>query len=152
MDDRGTNVATPLEALVTEEAVAEAAAAGVILLASAANRDVAVLSHAPMLHRGASTSGGASPAASHGLVDQLFIARIAQAIVQLAAAIPGDTPEAAARDVARVTLAELFGDALRKPELEIAIVSSPPCLEVTVRPCGFHGVSLEEVTLGAPLG
>lgn len=152
LDDRGTTVATPLEALVSEEAASEAAAAGVAVFASAANQDVAILAHAPVLHRPASTGGGASPAASLCLVDQLFVARVAQAIVQLAAAIPGDTPEAAAREVARVTLAELFADAPRKPEVDVAIAGAPPCLEVTLRPRGFHGVRLEEVTLGAPLG
>ena len=152
LDDRGTAVATPLEALVSEEAAAEAGAAGVMVFASAANQDVAILAHAPMLHRGASSGGGTSPAASLGLVDQLFVARVAQAIVQLAAAIPSDTPEPAACEVARVTLAELFGDAPRKPEVAVAVTGAPACLEVTLRPRGFHGVRLEEVTLGAPLG
>ncbi|MBX3207555.1 MAG: type VI secretion system contractile sheath large subunit [Labilithrix sp.] len=152
LDDRGTRVATPLEALVSEEAAAEAAAAGLIVLASAVNRDVAVVAHARTLYRGASPSGGASPPAAHGLADQLFVARLAKAIVQLAAAIPADTPDDAARDVARVALADLFGDAPRRPELEIALSGAPRCLEVTVRPRGFFGVRLEEVTLGAPLG
>ncbi|MBX3261212.1 MAG: type VI secretion system contractile sheath large subunit [Labilithrix sp.] len=152
VDDRGTRVATPLEALASEEAAAEAAAAGLILLASAVDRDVAVVSHARTLYRGASTAGGASPAAAHGLADQLFVARLAKAIVQLAAAIPSDTPDDAARDVARVALADLFGDAPRRPELEIALTGAPRCLEVTVRPRGFFGVRLEEATLGVPLG
>jgi hypothetical protein len=151
VDDRGSGVATPLEALVTEAAAAECAASGVIVFASADNSDVAILPHANVLHRGASAGGGATPAASSGLVDQLFVARIAHAIAQLAAAIPGDTPTAAAKDVARLTLAELFGDAPRKPELDVAIGGVPPCLEVVVRPRGFHGVRLEEITLGAPL-
>ncbi|MBX3222272.1 MAG: type VI secretion system contractile sheath large subunit [Labilithrix sp.] len=152
VDDRGARVATPLEALASEEAASEAAAAGLILLASAVNRDVAVVAHARTLYRGASTGGGASPAAAHGLADQLFIARVAKAIVQLAGAIPADTPDDAARDVARVALAELFGDAPRRPEIEIALTGAPRCLEVTVRPRGFFGVRLEEATLGAPLG
>ena len=152
LDDRGTTVATPLEALVSEEAAAEAAGAGVIVLASAANQDVALLAHAPMLHRPAAAGGGEAPAASLGLVDQLFVARLAQAVIQLAAAIPADTPEAAAREVAQVALAELFDGAPRKPEVDVAIAGAPPCLEVTLRPRGFHAVRLEEVTLGAPLG
>lgn len=152
LDDRGTVVATPLEALVSEEAASEAAAAGVAVFASAANQDVAILAYAPMLHRGASTGGGTSPAASLGLVDQLFVARVAQAIMQLAAAIPSDTPEAAARQVAQLTFTELFAGAPRQPDVDIAIAGAPPCLEVTLRPRGFHGVRLEEVTLGAPLG
>jgi hypothetical protein len=143
---------TPLEALASEATAAEAAAAGLMLFASVANKDVAILAHAPTLYRGAATTGGAPPAAAHGLVDQIFVARIARAIVQLAAAIPGDTPPSAVAEVAKLALTELFGDAPRRPEVEIAVGGVPPCLEVTVRPRGFHGVRLEEVTLGAPLG
>ncbi|HVJ90948.1 MAG TPA: type VI secretion system contractile sheath large subunit [Labilithrix sp.] len=151
-DDRGTSVATPLEVLVTDEAAAEAAAAGLILFASRPNTDTAVLAHAPTLHRARSTMGGTSPAAMHGLADQLFVARTARAIEMLAATIPGDTSEAGVRDAVRAKLAELFGDAHRKPELEISVTGAPACVEVTVRPRGFHGVRLEEVTFGAPLG
>ena len=151
VDNRGSAVATPLEVLADADAVAEAAAAGLGLFASAPNTDAAVLSNVPVFHRAPSTGGGASSAATHGLADQLFVARLAQAVVQLAAAIPGDTPEAAARDVALVALTDLFGDAPRRPELDVAIAGAPPCLEVTVRPRGFHGVRIEEVTLGAPL-
>jgi hypothetical protein len=152
LDDRGTGVATPLEALVSEEAAAECAAAGITVFASVANSDVAILPYAPVLYRPASASGGASAAASHGLADQLFVARVAQAITQLAAAIRADTPEGAARDVARLTLAELFGNAPKRPEIDVAIHGTPPRLEVVLRPRGFYGVRLEEVTLGAPLG
>lgn len=159
VDDRGTEVATPLEALVTTDVAAEAATAGVALFASAPNQDVAVLAHAPMLHRGAVTPGGASPPAALTLGDQLFVARLATAIVQLASAIPQGTPEAAAREVALLSLSELFAaggehatTTLRAPELTVRVAGSPASIEITVRPRGFRGVRLDEITLGAPLG
>lgn len=152
LDDRGTEVATPLEALVTEPTAAEAAAAGMILFASAANQDIAVLTRASMLHRAPSTSGGTAAAASLGLADQLFVARVAQAVVQLAAAIPRETPPAAACDVARLALADLFGaEASNRPAIDVSIAGAPPRLEVTVRPRGFFDVRLEEAILEAPL-
>jgi hypothetical protein len=93
---------------------------------------------------------GASPAASLTLGDQLFVSRLATAIVQLASAIPQGTPEAAVREVALVSLAGLFTE--RAPEMSVRVAGTPASLEVTVRPRGFPGVKLEEVTLGAPLG
>jgi hypothetical protein len=152
LDDRGTEVATPLEALVAEPTAAEAAAAGMILFASAANQDIAVLTRASMLHRAPSTSGGTAAAASLGLADQLFVARVAQAVVQLAAAIPRETPPAAACEVARLALADLFGgQASNRPALDVTIAGAPPSLEVTVKPRGFFDVRLDEATLAAPL-
>ncbi|MDB4997907.1 MAG: hypothetical protein JWM74_5339 [Myxococcaceae bacterium] len=152
LDDRGSEVQTPLEALATDPTAAEAAAAGIILFASAANKDVAILTRASMLHSATSTSGGMAAAASLGLADQLFVARVAHAVVQLAAAIPGETPPAAACDVARLALADLFGvDAASRPSIDVTIAGSPPTLEVTVKPRGFFDVRLEEATLAARL-
>jgi hypothetical protein len=97
-----------------------------------------------------------SGAASGTLGDQLFVARVAHAVVQLAAAIPRDTPPAAAREVARLALADLFAKAApaaaRAPEADVALVQDEALLEVTVRPRGFLGVGLAEVTLRARLG
>lgn len=145
----GVSIAT--EAAATADAAREAADAGIALFCSSANEDVAVLPHVPVLHRAASTQGGAASPATHTLGDQLFVARVAQAILQLAAAIPASTPEGVARDVVRVALAELWGDTAKKPEIDVKIAGAPPMLEVTLRPKGFHAVRLEEITLGAPL-
>lgn len=145
----GASVAT--EAPANQDSAKEAAAAGIALFCSAANQDVAVLPDAPTVHRAPSTQGGAPSAATHSLADQMFVARIANAIIQLAAAIPSNTPEGAARDVVRVALAELFGESGKKPEVDVKITGAPAMLEVTIRPRGFGGVKLEEATLGAPL-
>jgi hypothetical protein len=145
----GSSIAT--EAPANQDSAKEAAAAGIALFCSAANQDVAVLADAPTAFRAPSTQGGAASAATHSLADQMFVARVANAIVQLAAAIPANTPEGAVRDVVRVALAELFGDTAKKPDVDVKVTGMPAMLEVTLRPRGFGGVKLEEATLGAPL-
>lgn len=145
----GESIAT--EARTTSDAAAEAAQAGVALFCSASNDDVAVLSGVPSVHRAPSTQGGAAAAATHSLDDQLFIARVTHAIIQIAAAIPASTSEDAVRDVVKVALGELFGEAGNRPELDVKITGAPACLEVTIRPRGFLGLKLEEAILGAPL-
>jgi hypothetical protein len=145
-------VALSTEALVHDDVALEAAKAGVALLTSAPNRDIAILAFAPALYRGPSVPGGASLPAQGTLADQLFVARLANAVVQLASAIPRDTPAAAAREVATAALAELFTGSADRPELEVAVTEEGgPALEVTVRTHGFLGVSLPEATLRAPL-
>jgi hypothetical protein len=118
-------VATPLEALVTADAAAEAAAAGVIVLASAPNTDTAVLAHAPMLHRPAT------------LADQLFAARLAQAVRQLGAA-------AASVELARTALGELLG---AEHEIDAEVSGEPPSLTVIVKPARgrFQDARMEEI-------
>ena len=145
LDDRGTQVATPLEALVTEQAAREAASAGVAVFASVENRDVAILADAPMVHR----TADAVPALRLG--DQLFVTRVARLVMQIAAAIPQGTDEQAARDVVRISLAEVFGSSPNTPEISVAMARSGAAMEVTLRPRGFQGVRIDEVTFGAAL-
>ncbi|MBX3231375.1 MAG: type VI secretion system contractile sheath large subunit [Labilithrix sp.] len=137
----------PLEATVTEDVATEAAAAGVILLASTDGG--AMIAEANVLHREASR-GGTSPAASLSLVDQLFLVRLGQTVTQLAASIPAGSDPAAAREAALVVLTELFAQGNgKKPTIDVAIAGR--MLEVTVRARGFEEVRLDEATLGARL-
>ena len=149
--DRGEDAAVPLEVVPSEDAVREVARAGLTMLTCAPNTDAAVLSRAPVLHRGASPSGPA--AASGTLGDQIFIGLFARAVQQVAAAIPAGTDPRAAEEVARITLAEMFERA-PPPGPEIAAKDDPArgSLTVTVRPRRFAGITLEELTLGAALG
>jgi hypothetical protein len=78
------------------------------------------------------------------------LARLARAVEAVAAAIPADSEVSAARDVARLALADLFEAIPHRPELTVAISSRQ--LEVTARARGFFDVRLEEVTLSARLG
>jgi hypothetical protein len=149
-DERGRQA--PLEVIPSDDAVKDAARAGLTLLACAPNTDAAVLSRAPMLHRPAGAGGGAG-AADATLADQLFVGRLGRAVGQVAAAIPRDTDPRAAGEVARIALAELFVDAAPPgPEIFAKVDPARGALTVTVRPHRFAGVAIEEVTLGAALG
>ena len=145
--------ALPLEALISTEAQAEVARCGVTALSCAPNHDAAILSHAPMLYRGPALAAG-DAAAQMTLPDQLFAARVSHAVEQLAAAIPRDTASATVRDVTRIGLAELFavGSAPRAPEVSVQVDEPRHSIEVTVKPHGFVGVDLEELTFAAELG
>jgi predicted component of type VI protein secretion system len=140
----------PLETLVPEAVVKGAANAGACVLECAKNGDVAVLNRAPVLHRGAIDASGASPSASATLPEQLFVARIAQAVTQLASALPRDTPAGAAKEVAHVALAEACAGVKRAPEFSIGVDNGT--LQVTVRPRGAFGIRIEEFTLAARMG
>lgn len=137
-----------LEAAVAEDVAMEAAAAGIILLASASSG--AMITEANVVYREGSR-GGTSPAASLSLVDQLFLVRLGRTITQLAASIPGGSDPAAAREAVLVVLTELFAQGSgKRPSIDVAIAGRT--LEVTVRARGFEEVRLEEATLGARLG
>ncbi len=150
-DDRGTPIALATQSLVPSDVAREAAAAGIILLSGARDRDVAILALAPVLYRGPVGPGGVRPAAEITLADQLFVARMVPIVTELAAAIPRDSSAATARDTARIALLSvLTPDAGRTPAVDAAIRGER--LEVTLRPHGFHGVEIPEITLSAPLG
>jgi type VI secretion system protein ImpC len=150
--DAGQTFAIPLETFVTTDAQTEAARAGFTLLGCAANHDAAVLMKAPVLYRGPTVGGGADNPAGSTLGDQLFVGRLANAIEQLAAAIPNNADPKAIEETARVMLSELFANAAPSgPEIEVAVDTVRQLMQVTVRPRRYAGVSLEEVTLGAQL-
>jgi type VI secretion system ImpB/VipA family protein len=149
VQDRGMDAAIPLEVAPTEDAVREVAKAGLTLLTCAPNSDAAVLTRAPVLHRGA---GGSGPSVAT-LGDQLFVGRFARAVQQVAAAIPVGTAPHAAEEVARIALSELFDRAPPAgPEIYAKVDPARGALTVTVRPRRFAGIGLEELTLGAALG
>lgn len=140
----------PLEALVPEDVAKDAARAGVAVFECARNADVCVLTRAPMLYRGAINASGESPASSATLPEQLFVAHLARAIQQLAAALPAGSPPDVAREVALVALAEICATATPRPPL-LDVTVDAGVLHVTVSPRGAFGIALEEVTLGARL-
>jgi type VI secretion system protein ImpC len=149
LHDRGEEAAVPLEVVPTEDAVREVARAGLTMLTCAPNTDAAVLTRAPVLHRGTAGTG----AAAGTLGDQLFVGRFARAVQQVAAAIPAGTDPRAAEEVARIALAEMFDRAAPAgPEVVTKVDPKRGSLEVTVRPRRFAGITLEELTLGAALG
>jgi type VI secretion system protein ImpC len=150
---RGGDVAISTEALMRDDAAGEAASAGVTLFTSVVNRDVALLPFAPMLFRGPVGPSGTSGPAQGSLADQVFVSRVSRAVIQLADAIPKGTAEPVARQVAQLMLTGLFEGATHPPTFAVRVVRGEPWrLEVTVKPHGFLGVGLEEVTLAARLG
>ncbi len=153
VEDRGATISIATNSPVSSEVAGEAAAAGVTVLTFMRDQDVAVLPFAQMVYRGPAGAAGFPAAAEVTLADQLFLARIVPLITEIAAAIPRDSDDAAARDTARIALLSLFSaDAGQAPVVQVALIREPAILEVTIRPCGFRGVRMPEVTLRAPLG
>jgi hypothetical protein len=141
----------PLEALMPEDVAKDAASAGVAVFECARNADVCILTRAPMLYRGAINASGSSPASSATLPEQLFVARLAKIIRELASELPAATPFEVVREVALVGLTEICATATpRAPQFDVAVEEG--VLHITVRPRGAFGIALEEFTLGARLG
>lgn len=146
----GVEIALPMQSFVSSDTQRAVARAGVLLLASAANHDAAIVAAAPVLFRGKETEVGPDAPANARLGDQLFVARLSHVVEQLAAALPSDAPATAVRDVVRLTLAELFKAGGKRVDVDVEV--RPDVLSVTVRPGGFAGISLPEVGLAARRG
>ncbi|MCA9626099.1 MAG: type VI secretion system contractile sheath large subunit [Myxococcales bacterium] len=150
IEDRGEHAAIPVEVFISSEAQAELARAGITSLGCARNRDMAILSHATMFYREPSKTGGDAANASSSLADQLFVGRFSHAVEMVAAAIPTHAAPNAAADVARIALDDFFKNPPPVgPEIDAKVKDG--LLEVTVRPRRFAGITLQEVTLAAPL-
>jgi hypothetical protein len=146
----GREVTVSVEALVSIEAQEEAARAGLAVLLGAVDRDTVVLGSAPMAHRGPKAASGGDPKPTTTLADAFFVARVARVLEQLAAAIPEGTPPKATAEVVQLALAEVFSSGDERPEVRVE--SDEHTIRLTVRPRGFGGAELDELTLGARLG
>ncbi|MBX3184487.1 MAG: type VI secretion system contractile sheath large subunit [Polyangiaceae bacterium] len=151
VEDRGERAAIPVEVFISSESQSELARTGVAALGCARNRDLVVLSHAPVFYREPSQTGGDARPAELSLADQLFVGRFSHAVEMVAAAIPSHTPARAAGEVAQIALLDFFRNPPPVgPEVEATVENGN--LIVTVRPRRFAGIGLGEVTLAAPLG
>ncbi len=121
--------------LPDHDVVAEAALAGVTLLAGVRNRDAVVLLRAVMV--------GGTARASTSLADQLFVAQIVR---RVSAALRGASGVGAEARVlaAKNVLGALLG------ETPIEVVVEGPSIVVRLRPAGFQGVTLEDLELEWP--
>lgn len=150
-------IAIPTEAFLSTETQRALSRLGITAFASQPNSDAAYLmtattAYVPPPKR---TYDGASsdpevrfPATT--LTDQLFVARLAQALDALGQRIARAGHSADARAYLQAGLGELFRNAPPSgPELELAIEEGAAAL--TVRPRRFLGVGLEELTLRIPL-
>jgi hypothetical protein len=152
-NDRGAPVSLSAESLMSPDVAAEAAAAGVTVLASARDRDAVVVPFAQMVFRGPVGREGVRGAAELTLADQLFVARVVPMVTEVAGIIPRDADPDAVIDTAQIALLSLFAsEGARAPRVEAALRSNGTQLEVVFRPGGFRGVTLPEITLSAPLG
>lgn len=150
IDDGGRAVATPLEGLVSIEAQDEAARAGLAVLVGAHDRDTATLVSAPMLHRGPKAAAGGDPSSTTTLADALLVSKIARVLEAIASAIPAGTPKGATTDVVRLAFAEVFGATDGAPSVDVD--ADEARVAITVRPRGFGGAELQELSLSARLG
>jgi type VI secretion system protein ImpC len=155
-------VAIPTEAFVSTESQRELAKAGVLLLASAPNSDAVYVLNAPTAYvpppKRTYDSATTEPEERFDrvpLVDQLFVARIAQFLRALCGKLPPDSPPAEVQPVIEGALWALFENA-PPASTEIAVTAKGSndgtTVEVTVRPRRFLGVAAEEISMEVPLG
>ncbi len=158
----GERIAIPLEVFFSTETQRALGRLGVLALASQPNTDEAYLltSSTAYVTPPKKTYDSAStepemrlPQAS--LVDQLFVARLAQFLQALGSRISADSNPAEVEPVLNAALHELFRVAPPPgPEikLELRVGDRGMAAQVTIRPRRFLGVGMEEITLGVPLG
>ncbi len=153
-------MAIPTERFVSTEAQRDLARAGVLLLASAPNSDNVYVLSAPTAYVPTpGVAGGTSDADNRpervSLVDQLFVARLAQFLSALCSQLPASAPPEDAKALIERAVFELFRNAAPATvELAIGARSGVDGTEVDVhvRPRRFLGVALEEIGLSMPLG
>lgn len=154
--------AIPTEVFLSTETQRELAKIGVLALASAPNTDSVVLLQAPTAYVppskktwGETTAGPENRAERASLVDQLFVARVAQFLRALCAKLPASAEPGEAAGLIEGALGELFADASPGgPEAAVKGHRGPngTSVEVVLRPRRFLGVSIEEVGMELPLG
>jgi type VI secretion system protein ImpC len=159
--ESGENMAIPTEVYLTTETQRDAAKMGVLLLAAAQNSDAIYVHSAPTAYvpppKRTYDNSTAEPEMRFervSLVDQLFIARIAQFLRALCTRIaPGSDP-GEVQPIVEAALWELLAGAPPGSiELDVkALPADGGSVQVTVRPRRFLGVAMEEVALEMPLG
>lgn len=127
-----------VEAFPDHEVVAEAAMAGVALVAGVPNRDALVVLRAPVV--------GGSPRERGSLADQLFVSRVVRTARESLRGSSGRAADARAAAL-RSALAAAFGE---QSGISSSVALAGPALVVTVEPHGAFGVTLEHLELEWP--
>ena len=158
----GERIAIPLEVFFSTETQRALSRLGVLALASQPNTDEAYLLTSatayvtpPKKTYDSATTEPEMRLPQASLVDQLFVARLAQFLQALGSRISADSSPAEIKPVLEAALQELFRVAPPPgPEiaLEVGSGASGLVVQVTIRPRRFLGVGMEEITLGVPLG
>jgi predicted component of type VI protein secretion system len=154
-------IAIPTEVFFSTETQKALGRLGVLALASQPNSDAAYLlsaatAYVPLPKRAMGEEGPEAPPRlpRAPLGDQLFVGRVVQFLRALGGKIGPDEAPAQVKKVLEAALWELFRDAPAGMELEVDVSRGGHGLEgtVTLHPRRFHGVSMESITLGVPLG
>lgn len=155
-------VAIPTQVFFSTETQKALSRIGLVALAAQPNRDDVYLLSAPTAYvpppKKTYDSDTTEPEVRYPqtpLVDQLFVARLAQFLRALGRRIGSHEKPDDIKQFLEAALWELFDGA--KPgsmDLEVAVQEHEDGLgvQVTVRPRRFLGVGMEEITLGVPLG
>jgi type VI secretion system protein ImpC len=145
--DAGTTAALAVEAFVSDDASSELADAGLIAFGGVVNRDSAYVRSATSMFRPAA----AAPKRAEGsLADALLVGTLVRGLRELAEAIPAGTPPAKIGQAAEAIVAELLSMA-EPPGPEISARAIGDRLELRIKPRGFAGVTLGELSLDVPL-
>lgn len=154
-------VAIPTEAFFSVDTQRALGRIGIMALASQPNNDAAFLmtaatAYVPPPKKTYDTAGAETEVRFPvtPLVDQLFVARLVGFLQALGSRIGASSAPAEVQPVIEAALWELF-DGARPGSVElvtdVSSGNSGLSATVTVRPRGFLGVSMEEITLGVPL-
>ncbi len=163
VDESAEGVAIPTRSYLSTETQKDLGKMGVLALAAAPNSDAVQIFSAPTAYvtppKRTYDSATTEPEVRLdrvSLVDQLFVARIAQFLRAFCAKLPANSPPGEAAPVLEGALGMLFEGA-QAGTVEIAVKAAShedhgTSVTVTVRPRRFLGVALEELSMEVPLG
>lgn len=158
--DGAEKVAIPNEVFFSTETQRALGRLGVLALAAQPNQDSCYLINAatayvppPKRTQDYDTAEDQVRLPQASLVDQLFVARLAQFLQALGTKISGSNAPNDIKQVLEAAIWELFKSGPSGMEITVDINDQGGRVNaaVTVRPRRFLGVSMEEITLGVPL-
>ena len=153
-------VAIPTEAFFSTETQRALGRIGILAMAAQPNSDSCYLATAatayvppPKRTQDYDTAEDQVRLPQASLVDQLFVARLAQYLQALGAKISSSESPADIEKFVEAAVWELFKHGPNSTEVNVSVGEQGGRLQaaVTVRPRRFLGVSMEEMTLGVPL-
>jgi type VI secretion system ImpC/EvpB family protein/type VI secretion system ImpB/VipA family protein len=163
IDESAEGVAIPTRSYLSTETQKDLGKMGVLALAAAPNSDAVQIFSAPTAYvtppKRTYDSATTEPEVRLdrvSLVDQLFVARIAQFLRSFCSKLPASSPPAEVAPVLEGALGVLFEGA-QPGSVEILVKAAShedhgTAVTVTVRPRRFLGVALEEISMEVPLG
>ncbi len=162
VDESAEGVAIPTRWYISTETQKDLGKMGVLALASAPNSDAVQIFNAPTAYvqppkktYDSATTEAEVRLERVSLVDQLFVARIAQFLRAFCSKLPASAPPAEVAPVLEAAIGALF-EGSQGSGVEISVKATEhegaTYAAVTVRPRRFQGVSIEELSMEVPLG